>query len=199
MDLKYDEELKEFLANYDNSMYKKPSCTSDIAVFSSDYKKILLITRKNHPWKNCLSLPGGFMEIDETLEEAALRELREETSLDFKGKIVQIHTFSQVDRDPRARIISTLYVAVLPKEDEDKITANDDASDVKWFDIDIRDLKYADDGFTCVIDLHNRFNRSVFSVVNADDSYDIKLLQGTEIGADHKEGIVMALRYLCEI
>jgi 8-oxo-dGTP diphosphatase len=96
--------------------------------------KLLLIKRKNPPFEGKWALPGGFVEIDETLEEAAKRELKEETgisNIDLK----QLHTFGAIDRDPRGRNISVVYYGLLDGE-KISIKADSDACEVKWFPIE---------------------------------------------------------------
>lgn len=139
----------EFLRAYDGSSYEKPSVTADILVFTvgkgrretyrqlpKRHLQLLLIRRKNHPFKDCWALPGGFVEIDESLREAAARELHEETGLeaDYLG---QLYTWGEVDRDPRMRIISTSYMAIVNEQNK-KLRAGDDASEACWFDLTSR-------------------------------------------------------------
>ncbi|MGM9525119.1 MAG: NUDIX hydrolase [Peptococcaceae bacterium] len=139
----------EFLHSYDASAYEKPSVTTDIVVFSigkgkretyrqlpKRHLQILLIRRKHHPFQNCWALPGGFVNLDESLREAAARELHEETGLepDYLG---QLYTWGEVERDPRMRVISTSYMAIV-NETNKKLKAGDDASEACWFDLSSR-------------------------------------------------------------
>lgn len=134
---------QEFLANYDASQYDRPSVSVDILVFTlgkskrspvADTLQLLLIKRKNHPFKDHWALPGGFVEIDENLPEAACRELQEETSLQPRY-FSQLHTYGNVGRDPRTRVISTAYLSVV-SPNENSLQAGDDAQEAAWFDID---------------------------------------------------------------
>jgi 8-oxo-dGTP diphosphatase len=94
--------------------------------------QVLLIRRGNEPFKGDWAFPGGFMEMDETAETCALRELQEETSLDI-NMIKQLGAFSDVHRDPRGRVISiAFYALVRPTE----VTGGDDASEARWFALD---------------------------------------------------------------
>ena len=111
--------------------YPRPAVTADTLVFSSDRKEILLIQRKNEPYKGCWAFPGGFMEMDETLEQCARRELSEETSLQV-GDMVEIGSFSKVDRDPRGRVITTAYYTFVDKNAAHPHAA-DDAAEIQWF------------------------------------------------------------------
>jgi len=115
--------------------YPRPSVTADIAVFGKHDQKtvLLLIQRKNDPFKDMWALPGGFMDMEETLEAAASRELNEETGLE--GIVLkQFKTYSAIDRDPRQRTITTIFVAMLDQKPEG-LSAGDDAADLLWFDI----------------------------------------------------------------
>src|SRR4030042_3506694 len=96
--------------------------------------KILLIQRGNEPFKGLWALPGGFIEIDEELDDAVARELAEETGL-TGIELEQIHTFGTVGRDPRGRQISVVYMGLLSGQQK-KIKAGDDASKAQWFEMD---------------------------------------------------------------
>jgi len=96
--------------------------------------KLLLINRKNEPFKGKWALPGGFVGIDEELEEAVVRELAEETGL-TGVRLEQMHTFGKVGRDPRGRQITVAFMGVADKG-QGKIKAGDDAAKVRWFDIE---------------------------------------------------------------
>lgn len=136
----------EFLSNYDSSKYEKPSVTVDMLLFtldeirSEDIKrlpekelKILLIKRKDHPFLGTWAIPGGFVNINESVDEAAYRELKEETNID-NIYMEQLYTWGDVKRDPRMRVVSTSYMALVNKEGL-KEKAGDDASDLAWFSI----------------------------------------------------------------
>lgn len=134
---------QEFLKQYKPGDYERPSVTVDMLVFavneSLDALKLLMIRRKNHPFINCWALPGGFVKMDESLEEAARRELEEETGLK-DIYMEQLYTFGEPGRDPRTRIISTAYMALI-QENTVAVTAGDDAADACWFTIRERDGK----------------------------------------------------------
>ncbi|MCI8293951.1 MAG: NUDIX hydrolase [Hespellia sp.] len=130
--------LEEFLDVYDPYKYKTPSCTTDAVVFSYTEKlsrsleglKILLVQRSNHPSIGFWALPGGFIELEENLEDTARRELEEETGVKDLT-MEQIAVYGDWDRDPRARIITTAYMALV-RESDVKVQAGDDAADAAW-------------------------------------------------------------------
>lgn len=115
--------------------YPRPSLTVDAVVFmkEGDTLKILLIKRKNPPFENCWALPGGFVDMDETLEVAVARELKEETGLD-NVELRQLATFGAVERDPRGRTVSVVYFGIT-NINNSEVKGNDDAADAIWFDI----------------------------------------------------------------
>jgi 8-oxo-dGTP diphosphatase len=96
--------------------------------------QILLIKRAINPFKGKYALPGGFVDINENLESAAARELTEETGL-RQINLLQIHTFSAPNRDPRGRVISTAFGAVLENEGEFSLQPGSDASQAAWVDL----------------------------------------------------------------
>ena len=111
--------------------YPRPAVSVDIVVsrIIDGDEHILLIQRKHGPFQGSWALPGGFLDMDETLEQAAIRELREETCLDAQS-VYQIGTFSAVDRDPRSRVISTAFEATVDAAQTPQ--AADDAADWQW-------------------------------------------------------------------
>ena len=110
---------------------------SDIVVFSMWRNKlsVLLVKRKFEPGIGKWAIPGGFVREDESLEESALRELKEETGLSRDTYIEQLYTFGEVDRDPRGRVISVAYIALISEPEKIQLTASDDAVEAEWFDI----------------------------------------------------------------
>ncbi len=116
--------------------YPHPAVTVDVVVFTieNDDLKVLLIQRDVEPFEGQWALPGGFIEIDERLSDAAKRELKEETgvSVDF---LEQFYTFGRPDRDPRERIITVAYYALIPI-DQLSLVAGDDARDAQLFSTD---------------------------------------------------------------
>jgi 8-oxo-dGTP diphosphatase len=110
---------------------KTPLLTVDCVVFYE--KSVLLIKRKNSPFKNHLALPGGFVDIGETVEKACLRELHEETNLKLKlSDITLLGVYSNPDRDPKRNTISIAYYAKISKKIN--IFAGDDATSIKFIE-----------------------------------------------------------------
>ena len=106
---------QQYLQNYDPSQFEHPSVTVDILIFTvSDRKlRILLIRRNEHPYLGKWAIPGGFLKMDESADEAAARRIREEAGVEGIH-LEQLYTFSAVDRDPRTRVISIAYLATVP-------------------------------------------------------------------------------------
>ena len=115
--------------------YPRPAVTADCVVMTRETEpKVLLIQRGNEPFKGWWAFPGGFMDMDETLEECAIRELREETGIEVtEDDIMAFGTFSAVDRDPRGRTISKAYLVTVDEPIE--VKGQDDAVKAEWFNI----------------------------------------------------------------
>lgn len=111
--------------------YPRPAVTVDIAIFTGEVPDLLLIRRKHSPFEGAWALPGGFIEMKESLEEAALRELEEETEISGVP-LTEIGAFGDPFRDPRGRVITIAYAAILEKPML-KVKAGSDASGVAWF------------------------------------------------------------------
>lgn len=116
--------------------YPHPAVTADCVLFGFDASglSVLLVERAHEPFKGCWAFPGGFMNIDETAEQCAARELEEETGIQ-SIPMEQLMTVSTVNRDPRERVISVVFLAVIDRVGC-KVRAGDDARDVRWFPID---------------------------------------------------------------
>lgn len=142
----------EFLQQYQAGNYERPSVAADVVIFTvtnteaDSYRKlpdkelrILLIRRGGHPFLGQWALPGGFVRPDETTEQAAARELQEETGVS-DVYLEQLYTFSDMGRDPRTWVISCSYMALINSE-QVKLEAGDDASDAVWFKVSYRLLR----------------------------------------------------------
>ena len=113
--------------------YPRPAVTSDCIVVTKEAEpKVLLIQRGNEPFKGQWAFPGGFMNMDETTEQCAVRELEEETGLKVTT-IHQIGAYSKVDRDPRGRTVTVAYLAMIDKAEA--VSGLDDAAKAQWFPI----------------------------------------------------------------
>jgi 8-oxo-dGTP diphosphatase len=111
--------------------YPRPSVTADFIVIAKEAEpKVLLIERGDEPFKGCWAFPGGFMNMDETTEQCAIRELEEETGLKV-SKVYQIGAYSKVDRDPRGRTITVAYLAII--DASMAVKGQDDAAKAQWF------------------------------------------------------------------
>lgn len=111
--------------------YPRPAVTVDIVVVTRERKpRVLLIRRGHEPFAGTWAIPGGFVDMEESLETAARRELKEETGVDVTD-VEQLHTFGDPDRDPRGRVISVAY---LIRVDVKKVKpkAGDDAAEAGW-------------------------------------------------------------------
>ena len=121
--------------------YPRPAVTADCVVITREAEpKVLLSQRGFAPYKGCWALPGGFMNMDETTEQCAIRELEEETGLKV-STVYQIGTYSKVNRDPRGRTITVAYIAIIDSPLE--VQGRDDAAKAEWFPIsDLPELAF---------------------------------------------------------
>lgn len=117
--------------------YPRPMLTADCMVVN-DRNEILLVRRGNEPFKGCWALPGGFMEMDETIEHCAVRELEEETHLKVNEKDIRlIGVYSAPGRDPRGRTVTAAYAihsSLIIQHSS--LAAGDDATEVRWWPLD---------------------------------------------------------------
>lgn len=138
MELSTDD--KQFLKTYNADEFEHPSVTADILIFTLNDKnnlQLLLIKRKKPPYKNCWAIPGGFLEIPkkETLFETARRELKEETGVDTYS-LFELGSYSAVNRDPRTRVISIAYLALLNGQAAwGTLQAGDDAKEAVYYEV----------------------------------------------------------------
>lgn len=185
---------EEFLKDYDSSIYEKLSMTADILIVSvsskdsNNYRKtdekmmsILLVKRDDYPYKDKWCLPGGFLNPkDETLEECARRVLKRETNLS-NIYLEQLYTFDSLKRDPRMRVVSTSYVALI---DKNKLTEK--VENASWFDI----IKYEEKNNIVRFTLSNGDEIIEFSVEKklrekTTDRYDFVSKDNKSIAFDH--------------
>lgn len=125
----------ESAETYDPSHYDRPSVTVDIVIFTLQQRNlhVLLVRRKHWPYEGRWALPGGFINMDESLEQAARRELEEETGV-RDIYVEQLYTFGEPGRDPRTRVISVAYIALV-SADKQTLRVSDESIDVRWFSV----------------------------------------------------------------
>lgn len=204
MDGKVYNSEEAFLKDYDSSVFEKLSMTTDILIMSvsnedtGNYRKlsekkfsILLVKRDNYPFKGKWCLPGGFVGIDETLDEAAKRVLKTETNLK-DIYIEQLYTFSGIKRDPRMRVISTSYMALVDKNRlMDKLSAN-----ASWFNVFM-----LEDEKSYNVTLDNGIEEIKFVVGKklrdkTTDRYDFNIIKNDKLAFDHPLVIVSGIERL---
>lgn len=137
---------QQFFSEYNANSFEKPSVTVDILVFTvinedkKNYRqlpekalRLLMIKRGDHPYIGKWAVPGGFVKSNENLDQAAYRELKEETNVN-DIYIEQLYAWGDVNRDPRTRVISTSYISLVDSSKLD-IRASEDAAEAKWFTV----------------------------------------------------------------
>ena len=204
------------MKNYNPGSYERPSVTVDMLLFTvvdkvvEDIRKlnekelrILLIKRKEHPYIGEWAIPGGFVNINESIEEAAHRELKEETNID-NIYMEQLATFGDVGRDPRMRVISTAYMALVPNKNLNPI-AGDDAENVAWFTIKRGEITEREQGISFNLILENKEENILISykiiekysysgvTKTKEVLYTVNKESNNEIAFDHVKIINMAL------
>lgn len=197
--------LAQFLANYDDSKYRHPSNTVDMILMTVTDKKLklLLIKRKDHPFIHQWALPGGFIEFSEDMEEAVRRELSEETNITDHTYFRQLYTFGNADRDPRTRVITTMYLSMTPEENIKNTKAADDAQDAKWFTISKKVVESAEQNRTCILTLDDEKEVHMEYVIHDTAKHNYVETRSVlsdnanaKLAADHIKGINMAMDML---
>lgn len=192
---------QEFLKDYDSSIFEKLSITTDILILSvadgdqENYRKlnekyysVLLVKRDEYPFKDKWCLPGGFVKIDESLDNAAKRILANETNL-HNIYMEQLYTFGEVARDPRMRIVSTSYMALVDKNKlNDKLAPN-----ASWFNITL-----LEDEKTINVTLENGKEEIHFTIKKVlheltTDRYKYEILKNDKLAFDHPVVIVSGI------
>jgi len=201
--MKYNSE-EEFLKDYNPNLYDRLSLTTDILIFSvsdektNNYRKlnkkhfsVLLVKREDYPFKDKWCLPGGFIKIDEDLEEAPKRILAREANI-HNIYLEQLYTFGSVNRDPRMRIISTSYMALIDKN-KLKDTINNKAF---WFNIEISennnviDIKLSNDNTVLTL----KIKRVLKEYTN--DTYDYEIMENESLAFDHALVLITGIERL---
>lgn len=196
---------EDFLKHYDSSIFEKLSMTVDILIASisttdnDNYRKlnekkfsILLVKRDDYPFKDMWCLPGGFIAMDERLEISAKRILKNETNLQ-NIYLEQLYTFSDVNRDPRMRIVSTAYMALIDRNKlQDKLCKN-----ASWFDLEVIESKKQ-----IKFNLQNDDGESISFIVGkklvhkTTNNYEYEIIQNDKIAFDHPLVIATGLERL---
>lgn len=195
---------EEFLKNYNPNDFDRLSLTTDILIFSvsdspsDNYRKlneknfsVLLVKRKDYPFKDKWCLPGGFVKIDENLEDAPIRILASETNL-HDIYLEQLYTYGDVNRDPRMRIVSTTYMSLIDKN-KLKYNLNNEAS---WFNITILE----DNNIVDII-LDNNNEQIKFKIKKTlkertTDRYKFEILENNKLAFDHPLVILAGIERL---
>ncbi len=195
---------EEFLKHYDSSNFEKLSMTTDILIFSisdsptNNYRKlneklfsVLLVKRDTYPFKDKWCLPGGFIKIDEDLEDAPKRILANETNI-HDIYLEQLYTFGAVNRDPRMRIVSTSYMALIDKNRlSDKLNSN-----ASWFNINVME-----DEKEISVYLENGTEEIKFKIKKTlkektTDRYKFEVIENDKLAFDHPLVIVSGIERL---
>jgi len=185
----------EFLERYNPGDYPRPSATADIVVVTDleihgdDVSaSILLIRRGAHPYLGHWALPGGFMNPDETVGEAAKRELEEETGI-LVDNLEQLYTFSKPGRDPRTWVITVAHMARI--DHKISVRAGDDAGDAQWF------TTTATKQNTSVnLTLINNSTKLIARVRQIPDSEEFEIIENNGLAFDHAAIITCAIEKL---
>lgn len=202
------EEERKFLKEYNIDDYFRPSLSSDIVAFTienkeeDNYRKeeetglnILLIKRGVYPYKGLWALPGGFMRKDENIEECAYREILEETNV-RPISMKPVGVFSEVNRDPRGRIISNAFVSIISNKNKN-LMGSSDADDAKWFEITFNKkeefeeilLKEGDIELKAILkESRNEFGIRRFEIIENDGiAFDHAAIIGTALSTIRKD------------
>lgn len=197
---------KEFLENYNIEDYERPSVTADVVAFmisrteEESYRKepdsrlsLLLVKRSEFPFRSCWALPGGFLKGDESVEECAMREIREEANV-TPASLMLVGVFSDPERDPRGRIISNAFASIISENSVSEM-GGDDAEDARWFDVSFErktdghyqlELKNGDISLNALLaERETKFHRTSFEIIDSG-----------EIAFDHAKMIAAALTSL---
>lgn len=211
---------REFLEQYRAGDYERPSVAADMVIFTvtdeeaDSYRKlpekelrILLIRRGGHPFLGKWALPGGFVQPSETTEQAAARELREETGVD-DVYLEQLYTFSDIGRDPRTWVMSCSYMALI-NSDKLELQAGDDAADASWFKVSYRLLReqkeLMEDGYVKTLEYELKLSGEeelsavvarMLTVKTTSTSTDYKIVSNDGLAFDHAKIIACAIERL---
>lgn len=212
---------KEFLSNYDINKFDRPSVTADVAVFTLNKEKencyrknpemklgLLLVKRGTHPCIGKWALPGGFVELGETIEDCAFRKIKDKTGV-IPVSLMPIGSFSEAGRDPRGWIISNAFAFVVSEDQLDIVNGVCEA-DIGWFEVsfevvdDVFRLSLVKDDVILSATLREvdcKFGRKSYEILDSDGlAFDHAKIIASAIGAlrSASENIEMALDFLPE-
>ena len=199
---------EEFLAAYHPGNYERPSVPADILLFTVDDMKdgtalvpdkelkLLLVKRRDHPFIYRWAIPGGFVDISESIEEAAYRELKEETNVE-NVYVEQLFTWGDVDRDPRMCVISVSYMALIPKNSVHP-RAGDDAAETAWFTVrknKLMDLSETKSAWMLSLESEDKQVKIAYHVTQEGNEVTLTPFDGCEEGLafDHAKIVNLAL------
>ena len=202
----YRKDEEQFLSTYDMNAFDRPSVATDVVVLSmfeeqrENHRRdsqirlhLLLVKRGEHPYMGDWALPGGFLRPTETVEECAVREIREETNLSL-ATLIPIGTFSEPERDPRGRIISISFASII--NEKMAVMSGSDTIAAAWFTLD-----YELVGNTVRFRLTNGEVTSSAELIRKKTSYGHTLFEevfNEGIAFDHVKIIAMAIVTLRE-
>lgn len=201
-----EQQFIEWYQTHEKGKYETPSMTTDMIIFANKEEKLqlLLIQRKQHPFKGSWAFPGGFVDMNEDLDTGAARELREETGLE-NVYATQLYTWSDVERDPRMRVISASYLALVDRKALLTAKAADDATDVALFTITLPPVKKQLGTQQVTLNLSHveKGNLSAelaitYTQVGKQWREDITILKNEGIAFDHAKAVVYAILRLRE-
>lgn len=197
---------EEFLSGYSLEKYDRPSVTADVVAFAiraeekDSYRhnpknnlSILLAKRGEHPFKNSWALPGGFLGSEETLEECAFREIKEETNV-VPAALMHFGVFSKPKRDPRGRIISNGFLSIISEEDV-KAMSGGDVIDAQWFDVTF-DKNSEGEYELCLKGNEEELKAVVKEISNSFKGAEYEILDGGQLAFDHAKIIATAIAVL---
>jgi 8-oxo-dGTP diphosphatase len=199
-----NDEERSFLKSYREQKWPRPALTADVLAFArrDQHLSVLLIKRKNFPFQGCWAIPGGFVDVGdsfvnqgEDIDAAAVRELAEETGIHLKASAVeQLGIFGRPYRDPRTRIVTVVYLAVLTSSQAKRVCAGDDAAQAQWHALeDIDGLKLGFDHADIIAHarhhLHTRLAQGFARVLLTSHFtlMDMRALQQQLLGKDYDE------------
>ena len=176
-----------------------------VATVQDNSLKVLLVKRKDHPFIGCWATPGGFVQFGEDIDQAAMRELYEETGLKEGIYFHQLYTFGKADRDPRTHVITTAYLTLVPHEVICQTMAGDDAADAQWFTVSEDIIEETEYERVSKLVLQNELDTIVYRITErvTDNwvKFSSELVEGestNQLAGDHVKIVNMAVNEIKE-